>query len=111
MQRDQKLNRRTFLRLVKHKRASEELVEEPRFSKIQIVFLCTAFFLTGILFRLHGITESLWLDEALMAWRTETLSAVFLTMDGSPPVFPFFVWISRQLFGGEPWALRVPSVL
>lgn len=86
-------------------------MQDHDISRKQYFLICLALFLIGIPPRLHGLFESLWLDEALMAWRTEDLSSVFLTMDGSPPLFPFWVWSSRQLFGPEPWALRLPSLL
>lgn len=70
-------------------------------------------FLLALVVRLIALSskESLWMDEALTGWRTQSLSSIFEHEQTIPPLFPLLVWMSRQIFGDGSLGLRLPSVL
>ena len=52
-----------------------------------------------------------WLDEVMTAWRVIDLPTTITLNDGSPPFYPFLVWLSKTALGESEWTLRFPSAV
>lgn len=70
-------------------------------------------FISSLVVRIICFTQkdSLWLDESLTGWRTQSFSSIFEYEKPVPPLFPILVWMSRQVLGDGTWGLRFPSIV
>jgi uncharacterized membrane protein len=88
----------------------DDTVDGPRL--FLVVNLCLL--AVGAALRLLSARE-LWIDEAATADATAGSFASFTNAEdrghAHPPLHDTLVWVSRHIFGSDPWALRLPSLL
>ncbi len=90
--------------------ASDDVGEGPRFAAVALPLLVVG----GAALRAWSV-RPLWLDEADTARVTrssfDAMSDAARAAQAHPPLLDALVWLSRQAFGSDPWALRLPSLI
>ena len=82
-------------------------INRRHFSVLIVIFLGSLFF------RIHNLgVESIWLDEGFSVYFAKlSLSEIFFTPEGNPPLYYSFLHLWTMLFGYSEYAIRISSAL